>query len=430
MKKLTRLLAVLIIFALGAAGTIWVMVLRMDPQYQTETVLSTDYAVTIDTTALFFRDERVITAQTEGAFDYKIPDGEKVAKGSLIAQIYSNESEIVAQLALQEAEDALTTLKRLNEFSKKNDEGETAISRRIANEMTEWLTAVRTNSATDRNTARVGLLESISRRQILVGETLDLTEKTAQLQAERDELKAKCATPIAQVRATSAGYFSATADGYESILTTDMAQNFTVEMLEALQQPEEQTYAIGKCVQNHIWYAVCRVTADQARKLTKGDTVSLRVNSSGLRFDVQIAKINKSGIDGDAAVVLYGERNIADVINLREEYVQLEVEEYTGLKVNRDAVHIENVTVRLRDEEGNWLKDANGNIMTEQKEVPGVYIIYGEQIKFREISPLYWGSNFVICKVGAVPTGTTPVLKRYDQVIVAGKDLYDGKYIG
>jgi hypothetical protein len=56
----------------------------------------------------------------------------------------------------------------------------------------------------------------------------------------------------------------------------------------------------------------------------------------------------------------------------------------------------------------------------------GVYVIQGKQVIFKPIRTLYEKENFVLCE----PTGDAKrALRLFDQVIVGGTDLYDGKTI-
>ena len=65
------------------------------------------------------------------------------------------------------------------------------------------------------------------------------------------------------------------------------------------------------------------------------------------------------------------------------------------------------------------------------KDVKGVYILYGNSIKFVEIVPLYSSNNYVICDPDPDTSElmTSETLTLYDEVVVGGKDLYDGKMV-
>ena len=69
--------------------------------------------------------------------------------------------------------------------------------------------------------------------------------------------------------------------------------------------------------------------------------------------------------------------------------------------------------------------------MNIRKEVQGVYVLYGSEVQFKEISIVYAGNDYVLCDSsptdGTLFSGET--ISLYDQIITEGDDLYDGKVI-
>ena len=56
----------------------------------------------------------------------------------------------------------------------------------------------------------------------------------------------------------------------------------------------------------------------------------------------------------------------------------------------------------------------------------GVYIIRGEKLAFRPVDVLYEGAGFVVCRE-ANPEAEPDCLQQYDDVVIEGAQLYDGK---
>ena len=75
--------------------------------------------------------------------------------------------------------------------------------------------------------------------------------------------------------------------------------------------------------------------------------------------------------------------------------------EYSGLKVPRSALRV-----------------------VDSKR--GVYVLTGMQVKFVEVNVLFTYGDYMICEK---QTSDSTVLRLYDEVIVKGKNLYDGKII-
>lgn len=77
----------------------------------------------------------------------------------------------------------------------------------------------------------------------------------------------------------------------------------------------------------------------------------------------------------------------------------MDLNSYTGLRISKDAVHIVN-------------------------DVNGVYVRSGQLIEFRPIVKLYENENYIL-----VPNGGNKEskLKLYDEVVVRGRGLRDGR---
>ena len=422
MKAIFRIVAVVLILTVGVAGLFYMLYVKIGTGYTTEMAFISDYSVSIDAQATFIRQECTVTSDWNGAYLYAVPDGEKVAKDGVIARIFDSDDQIAVSVALEEVTDELDRFMALTEQADQTGVNVEALSRRITQQTTEWAECVRKNQLTGLTDARTALLQTICRQQLLTGEISDFSEKISSLQAEQTQLQSRYVAPVGAVTAPVSGYFVAETDGFESVLTLDMAEEITVDQLDHLQAETIQENEIGKLIQSHVWYAVCKLSAEQARQLTVGNTVYIKVDATGIRLPAEVVKINRDGVESDAVAVLKGTENVEQITDLRQAAVQLELESYHGLKINRDAIHISNVEVRTTQEDG--------TVVTTEKEVYGVYVIYGEQIKFREVAPIYWGSNYVLCNENAKATGTAAMARQYDQVIIDGKDLYDGKYVG
>ena len=77
----------------------------------------------------------------------------------------------------------------------------------------------------------------------------------------------------------------------------------------------------------------------------------------------------------------------------------------------------------------------DGNTVTQVAEnVRGVYVLYGGQLEFVQVFTDHSVNGYAICKTelsseeqAALVTSST--IQLYDQVVVEGTDLYDGKVI-
>ena len=60
--------------------------------------------------------------------------------------------------------------------------------------------------------------------------------------------------------------------------------------------------------------------------------------------------------------------------------------------------------------------------------VKGVYVKYGNLARFRKITVLYQDDQYILVPEGG-KVGTDNEVRLFDEVIVEGTDLYDGKIL-
>ena len=122
---------------------------------------------------------------------------------------------------------------------------------------------------------------------------------------------------------------------------------------------------------------------------------------SQIPFTVSEVRIDDSDSE-HCAVILRTSHMVPELLMVRNPSVQISFTSYTGLRVPVSAKRYEGQQV-------------------------GVYVLDGDVIRFKTINIIYENNEFMLC--GANPDLDRP-LELYDQVIVEGNDLYDGKPVG
>lgn len=131
--------------------------------------------------------------------------------------------------------------------------------------------------------------------------------------------------------------------------------------------------------------------------------------------------MNQKTKTDDGALILQC-NYMSDVLaSLRQEELQIDVETYEGLYVSKSALHEDEITTIVTDD--------NGNEIEQSERVQGVYVINGNILEFKEVVIAYSGDDFIICK--QTPSEEElfgdETIELYDRVVVGGTDLYDGK---
>ena len=93
----------------------------------------------------------------------------------------------------------------------------------------------------------------------------------------------------------------------------------------------------------------------------------------------------------------------ADVLSLASATARIDFESFKGVRVSTKAL----------------------NIVNGEK---GVYVKYGNLARFRKITVLYQDDEYILVPEGG-KVGTDNEVRLFDEVIVEGTDLYDGKIL-
>ena len=128
---------------------------------------------------------------------------------------------------------------------------------------------------------------------------------------------------------------------------------------------------------------------------------------------IQMKVVSISSVtDGYATVVLTSNLMNPDIALLRKEKVKIIVDKFEGYKIPRAAL-------RSAENNGETAEISDGKKL-------GVYILYGQMVKFRYIDVLSFSDDYVIA---AKDSENSDALKLYDLIITKGRNLYDGKII-
>ena len=114
-----------------------------------------------------------------------------------------------------------------------------------------------------------------------------------------------------------------------------------------------------------------------------------------------IKHINKQSVNQNAVVVFACNTMNTELAATRKFDITVVFEEHTGLRVDNRAIRVSDGT-------------------------KGVYVLTAGQVKFVPVNIIWKGENYSIAELKA---SQEKVLRIYDEIIVKGKNLYDGKII-
>lgn len=390
----------------------------------TEIAVKYDYSESISADAIIIREETVVKNNiADGVEYYMVNDGDKVAVGSVVAKVFTDETDALFYNKIHEIDEKIAILESLN-TPYDNVSTDAAVDAQIYLNIFSLLNAVNNGDFKDRDTSAESLVYSINQRQRIVGTVSDFNPQIQTLQQERTKYSDAGSSSIAEIMAPKAGYFVANVDGYENIYDYDNVTELSVDDLSKVYVPENiSDNSIGKIVSGLDWYIVCKLSADEALSLSHSESYPEIIFSSATDepVPVDLVALNQSSKQSDAVAVFKCNYMNSTLSSLRNESVQIVINSFEGVRLSKDALHDDYVQV----------VDSEGELTGETARVQGVYILHGSELLFREVSVVFAGSDFVIVDINpdsAILKSDKTIIIN-DEVVIEGDDLYDGKII-
>ena len=372
---------------------------------EVETVGSYKVYETIETKGVAIRNETVVSQGADGYLFYTTENGGRVAKNGAIARVFPSENDAFLQQQLDLLDEEIETLRAINAQGTSDRANLSGINKQISR---AWMAAVegaQSPAFLNMPELRSDLLALLNKQQITIGRVENFNDRLATLTSARDALAGSFSKSTSEIRSPIAGYFVSRIDGYESMLTVEQAADMTPEdVSRALTEPSAGAASgIGKVVGYYEWYLACVLPVEQASQIKEGTELTVRLPFVlNQAIPVRVTATNKDR-EGQVAVIFESSQMSKELSSIRIEQVQIQLKEYEGLRVPDEAIQF------------------NDNQET------GVYVRVGNALVFKRIKVLYHSEHdrYSICE----QTDESGYLKLYDNIVVGGKDLYDGKII-
>lgn len=370
------------------------------------TELATVHSVyeSIEAEGLVYRAETLIPAAESGTPYFAIENGTHVAKKSVIASVYEDSESGRIEQEIMEIDEQIRALKTIVADAGSGRLTLNVINNQFSDALLQLIHETETGDLSQMSDFSFNILSLLSKKSLITGKEVDFTAKIQELEAKKTALKEAYSAPVSSITAPDAGYFANSTDGFETLFTTDhiQVQDLTTDILrDHMNQKPTAVDACGKIVKGYEWYLACIVPDSYYNVLGKDVILSIRlpfVMDEAIPVKVETAKKDNKG---QMVVVFRCDQMSAALATIRMESVEIRLVEHTGMKVPKRA------------------------IVVKDKET-GVFIRSGNVVAFRKIKQSYsQPADYVICEM----VEDDGYLQMYDDIIVGGRDLYDGKII-
>jgi len=369
---------------------------------KTEVAVSYVMSNNISCQGVIIRDEEVIDAKNDGFYYYLVENGSKVSRGQRVAAVYSSENVLTNTQKLEQLKLQKSILQQVSQQTMADTTPE-EVSQDIVDLLTDYNTQFAQNDFSDASVFKTSLLAQISRRQLAVGGSVDFSAQIAAVQAEIDAL-GNVGSSKAYEKAPYSGYFSSGSDGLESVLTADTLDELTLKQVEdILSSTVQNTGSFGRIVKSFNWYVAAVVSEDAIGWIEDTNTVYLQfVGTHNESIKGTVYRIGEVQ-NGKALLIVKCNDMTASLVNMRLQNVIISSAVKRGVRFPSSALHIEN------GEKGVYIK--SGNVLT-----------------FKKVDILAQDDHFILSEIKEDETAAD-YLNVFDEIVVSGEDLYDGKRI-
>lgn len=402
MKKKAKNLTANIVTAILALALlsyiVYQIVMATTVPYKTVLAAVSKVSDDIPATGIAVRSETPLVNDSTDAYDYRITDGEMVGKGAIIANMYSSPTAArqVAMLEQLESErDFLIKLQNSASSSTSLSDTRTALTDSLAK-----LASSLSDSHIKNVNGALRLTESdVASYYLQTMRETNYAARIAELNLQIDSIKAQVAAPSGSLLAPRAGYFVTKVDGFEGLVNSSSIFNMSVKDVDSLINTQPKINESPKLVDSYVWHYAALVDAKYKPRFREGQELTLDFKFAGVtELPVVVEKVSDE--EGNRILVIfrveYFNKNTA---SLRVEDASISFRNYSGIIVPRSALRIQNDTL-------------------------GVFIKFGNIVKFVKVNVIFETDSYIL----ADASSTDPAeLRLYDEIIIEGKNLYEGK---
>lgn len=380
-------------------------------------------------TGVVVREEQALSGGS-GIMDILPAEGERVAAGETVAVLYQSQDALDRKKQLQTLELELEQLKyalgsggNLSDAAKLEQQIVSSILTLRANMSRGDLSSLESDTLT--------LRTQVLQRDFAYSASVDsaslLTESIAEREDQIAVLKNQISTATTSIYAPRSGLFSGQSDGLETTLTPAVLKTISASELDSLPTETGSAGSVGKLITGNRWYFAAVIEPAAAKRLRVGDAVTVAF-SRDYTGEV-VMTVDRLGPEEEAGcvLVLSTDLGLKEITLLREQTVALIFHRYTGIRIPKQALHMETVTV----------SDPETEAETETQ-VLGVYAVAGAQAQFKPVEIVREGSDYYLVSSDSesawfqtlsASEARMRTLRAGDEIIVTATDLYDGKVV-
>ncbi|MCI8349764.1 MAG: hypothetical protein HFJ86_01200 [Oscillospiraceae bacterium] len=405
MNRFARRAGVLLLALLILAYLIFQISRGFTQSHVTEVALSYVAADSAPASCLLIRNETVLDQGQGGVVEHLFPDGQKVSKNEVVANIYNSETQVRNKTRITDLQAEIAVLNSSGDMSSTGLIQADLLAKQLNQQMTELAGLLEQGNAKGVNSVRYNLQISLNKKKAITDQTVDFSARLESLTREAQSLSQSGITSVASIAAPVSGYYAGSIDGYESILTEKTLETLDLQTVQSiLGSPDPQSSSRScKILSGLGWYCAAVGDISLEPRLYNNMRVDIVFPFSTQEVPGRLLSYQAYPDEGKVLMVFRCTYMSEELATARKSLADITFRSYSGIRVRQEAIRF--------DKENN----------------EGVYVKVGEKVVFKKLDVLYRGDGFVLSN--ARDDSETQYLKLFDEIIVEGKDLYDGKIL-
>ncbi len=372
-----------------------------DNTIETDIVVKDVLTHSIVCNGIIGKDETDITYNASGLIGYIVQDGQRVSQGDIVANVFSSHEQMLLSAKAQLMQEEIDVLTK-SQISSAGTDANMIINQAYVN-LYSYIFAVGQSNLQTLKSEKYNLQMASNKVQIVTQQAQNYVERLDLLTAQYNAINAQ---HVENITAPVSGYFVSSQSSSKNIYTySQLMQMSPLELQTAtqMQTTPNSAQVAGKVIHNYKWSFFISVTKQEAEVFKIGSQVKIAFpNTANEALPAYVENVIISEQEDIAKVELSCNYINSDVVALQQTQAEIQIRDYEGLLINKQAVRvIEGVT--------------------------GVYVQTGTRIDFCKINIIYESENYVLVSENYVPDENE--IKMYDNVVINGKELYDGKLL-
>lgn len=372
-------------------------------ELETSTAAVSTVYESVDCTAVVIRDEHTLNPSDSGVTVPCLNDGDKAGVGGNIAMVFSSTEKAGNYSKYAEIQKQLAYYENLESQTVGQSASVDSINDEIDKSINHYIRAVSEKDTQKVNTAGDLVNDGLLRRQMIIGENVNLVSMIQNLRKQAESYAAST-VPDRFITTDESGVFSSYTDGYEQAFDYSEIKDLTMDDVQSLAKKfseKQETSNLGKIIKSYAWYMATVVDSDVVQGIENGDKLKVALKDNGdTVLDVRIVSGAQPEPGAKKTVLILECTELNEqLLDLRLENIEIRFKSYEGIKVPASALHV-----------------ADGK--------KGVYVLISSQVKFREADVVYTDDDYVLLSYDA---DNKNGIRIYDKIITQGKDLEDGK---